>query len=161
MSGFLSYVLGFKWLHILFIEIWWHTGCTGCTYTQGHSEGGGGVGKLAPESAAHSMSTIQRTDKQLSKSSVLTNTIHLQSQTHTFRFADCKFYSGPTFVLVSFMLHLPTEALNADWENCLLRPCIHVHYKSLLYMSKFTVLLYIHRANDFRFRKVQIPFSKS
>ena len=52
------------------------------------------------------MSTIQRTEKQLGKPSVLTNTIHLPTATFILE-------SGPTFVLVHFMLHLPTEALNA------------------------------------------------
>ena len=48
-------------------------------------------------------------------SSVLRNIC--SRQTHSSRFADCNFFSGSTFVLVPLMLHLPTEALNADWEN--------------------------------------------
>ena len=62
-------------------------------------------------------------------------------QTHTFRFADCKFYSGQTIVLVPLMLYLPTEALNADWEKNIgdvttppppprsLRPCLSLPIK--------------------------------
>ena len=96
-------------------------------YTQGHSEGiflggcgsqfadwhqwrsqyfksSGGGGKCHPK-------------PQLGKSSVLRNTIRLQSENPWLEVCRLNIYSGPILVLVPLMLHLPTEALNADWEQ--------------------------------------------
>ena len=80
---------------------------------------------------------VKTTDhKQLGKSSVLRNTIHLQSANPQLSVCRLKIYSGPTHVLVHvpLMLHLPTEDLNTLAVRSLEINYVYFPHNNVLYM---------------------------